>query len=115
MLIRQAYMMRLKPGGAEEYRRLHQHVPRQVLLDEAAAGAIEETIFEHDGILFGVSIVRDDQVWERARHSEACLQWALTLEPYLELGADGTAAVTPLTEIYHHRHAIPDAAGGNEA
>jgi L-rhamnose mutarotase len=101
-MIRQGFLLRLKPGGVEEYRRLHQHVPRDVELDEEAAGVISETIFEHDGMLFVSSVIRDEETWERARGSVASRQWAETLTPFLEMNPDGTVASTALTEVYHH-------------
>lgn len=107
-MIRQGFVLHVKPGGAEEYRRLHGDVPRQVELDEEAAGVIQETIFEHDGVLFVYSVIRDEATWDRARGSAASRQWAATLAPFLEMGPDGLPATTSLREVYHHeadRHA----------
>lgn len=101
-MIHQGFLLRLKPGGLEAYRRLHEAVPRQVELDEEAAGVISEIIFEHDGLLFVHSVIRDEATWDRARNSEASRRWAETLAPYLEMGPDGTVASTPLAEIYRH-------------
>jgi L-rhamnose mutarotase len=106
-MIRQGFLLHLKPGGVDEYRRLHGNVPRQVELDEEAAGVIQETIFEHDGVLFIYSVIRDGETWDRARGSEASRRWAETLEPFLEMGPDGLVESTPLTEVYHHEISRP--------
>jgi L-rhamnose mutarotase len=101
-MIRQGFLMRLKPGAAEEYRRWHRQVPRQVELDEEAAGVIQETIFIHGDTLFVFSVIEDEGTWDRARHSAASLRWAETMAPYLVTGDDGVVLATQLDEVYHH-------------
>ena len=101
-MIRQAFIMWLKPGGSEEYRRLHGEVPRQVELDEEAAGVVRETIWLRGEMLFVVSEVRDELTWERARHSLAGQEWAATLTPYLVMDDTGSVKTELLEEVYDH-------------
>ena len=101
-VIRQGFLLRLKPGAAAEYRRLHENVPNRVESDEEDAGVVQETIFIRGDDLFVFSVIRDEGTWDRARGSEASRAWAATLEPYLEMDEQGQVLSTPLEEVYHH-------------
>jgi L-rhamnose mutarotase len=101
-VIQEAFVMWLKPGGAEEYIRLHGDVPRQVLIDEEAAGVTREFIWRRGNMLFVFSELRDARTWERARSSEAARQWAVTLEPYLEMTESGEPKTEALELVYSH-------------
>ena len=112
-MIRQGFLLRLKPGVADEYRAWHQRVPRQVEIDEEAAGVIQETIFIHGDTLFVFSVIEDEGTWDRARHSPASLEWAQTMAPYLVTGDDGLVQTTTLDEVYHHVAPRPTSAGSD--
>ena len=101
-MIRKGFLLRLKPGAADEYRAWHQRVPRQVEDEEEAAGVIQETIFIHEDLVFVFSVLKDEGTWDRARNSPASVEWSENMARYLVAGSDGHMEVTPLAEVYHH-------------
>lgn len=98
--MRQAFLMRLRPGALPEYERLHGAVWPELEAEIRAAGIDHFSIFEADPILVVSSEVRDAGAWERLWTSPIHRRWGELMEPLLEFGEDGLIASTELREVY---------------
>lgn len=98
--MRAGFTLRLKPGGFDEYKRLHDNVWPELVSTFAENGITQVTIFHADSQLFIYSEIDDDEAWQRVWNLDIHLRWAKDLEPYMELAADGTPDSKDLTEIF---------------
>jgi len=98
---RTGFMLRLKPGGLEEYVRRHDVIWPELVAEMAAHGVEQVTIFHVDSKLFIYSEITDADAWQRLWNLDIHLRWAAELEPYLELAENGTPDASDLSEIFH--------------
>ncbi|MGI8702202.1 MAG: L-rhamnose mutarotase [Nocardioidaceae bacterium] len=99
--MRAGFMLRLKPGGIDEYIRRHDQMWPELIAEMEADGVEQVTIFNSGDTLLIYSEIADAQAWDRLWNKDIHLRWAAELEPYLQLAADGTPDSTGLTEIFH--------------
>ncbi|CAN5486155.1 L-rhamnose mutarotase [soil metagenome] len=102
-MIRQAFTMRLKPGGLAEYRRNHDEIWGELVAEIEQQGIAQITTFENDPVLFLYSEIHDADAWDRLWHSEVHDRWSEIMNPLMEFGADGLVDSTELREVFHLR------------
>lgn len=107
--MRAAFILKLKPGGLEEYKRLHEEIWPELVVELASHGIEQITLFVGEkGALFLSSEVKSEGAWERVWDTDIHMRWGERLKSCLELTEDGTPASEELTEIWHLK---PTAAG----
>ena len=100
-MIRRAFMMRLKPGGLEEYRRHHDAIWPELVAEIEKQGIAQITIFENDPLLFLYSEITDEEAWDRLWHSEIHVEWDEIMNPLLEYNEEGVVDSTEVREVFH--------------
>lgn len=103
-MIRRAFTMRLKPGAAGEYIRLHDGIPTEwtQLVDEIRRSGIAQiTTFQRGLELFLYSEIADEQAWDRLWHSDVHRSWAELMEPLMHLDENGIVEAGELKLIFH--------------
>ena len=100
---RVAFMMRIKPGTQEEYRRRHQQVWPELLADLKRAGCQNYSIYLHDTELFAYMEVDDFQsylaIMAASRASE---RWEAQMGDILIRETEADAGFPPvLEEVFH--------------
>jgi L-rhamnose mutarotase len=99
--MRAGFMLKLKPGGLDEYQRLHDEIWPELIEELARNGVRQVSIYAAGSSLFIYSEVDNEDSWETLWHTDVHLRWGAQLEPYLELDADGAPDSTDLREIFH--------------
>jgi L-rhamnose mutarotase len=98
--MRQAFVMRLKPGALPAYRDHHAAVWPELEAAMAAAGIERFSIFEADPILVISSEVTDHEAWPRLWATDVHQRWSEVMEPLLEVGPDGVIESVEMREVY---------------
>lgn len=98
--MRQAFLMRLKPGALDDYRRHHRAVWPELEQAMAEAGIERFSIFEADPVLVISSEVIDEGAWPRLWESDVHQRWSEVMEPLLEAGPDGAIESVEMREVY---------------
>jgi L-rhamnose mutarotase len=94
-------MLKLKPGGLEEYKRWHDEIWPELVSELARNGVRQVSIYVTGSSLFIYSEVDSEDSWEKLWHTDIHLKWGAALEPYLQLDAEGAPDSTDLVEIFH--------------
>ena len=100
-MIRRAFVMRLKPGGLDEYRRHHDEIWPELVAEIERQGIAQITIFQNDPTLFLYSEISDTEAWDRLWHSEIHDRWAELMNPLMEFRPDGIVDSSELREVFH--------------
>jgi L-rhamnose mutarotase len=100
-MLRRAFLMRLKPGALDEYKRNHDHIWPELVAAIKASGIATMTIFEQDPLLIMYSEIADEKAWDELWHSQIHDRWAEVMNPLMEFRADGLVDSQPVTEIFH--------------
>jgi L-rhamnose mutarotase len=100
-MIRRTFMMRLKPGALEEYKKRHDEIWPE-LVDEIRACGIKSMTTVVDGntlILF--SEIESDDAWARLWHSDVHRRWGEVMNPLMAFRDDGIVDSKDLVEVFH--------------
>ena len=97
------FVMRLRDGQADEYRRRHAAVWPELLADLSAAGARNYSIFLREPDLFGYLEVDDfERFREQMAASDANARWQPTMTALIDPLADPTTGFHQrLDEVFH--------------
>lgn len=98
---RQAFLLRLKPGGLAEYERHHREIWPELVAQIEQSGIARITIFENDPLVFMYSEILDEEAWNKLWHSEVHYRWAKVMSPLMHYRDDGIADATSLREIFN--------------
>ena len=101
--MRQAFVMRLKPGAFPAYRDYHRAVWPELEKEFVAAGIERLSIFEAAGTVIAASEVTDEGAWRRVRDSVVHQRWAAHMEPLLDVDDRGNIETNDMTELYHYQ------------
>lgn len=108
-LLREAFIVRLKPGCLAEWRRRHEVIWPELVEQERRCGVVQMTIFEADPILYVYSEVLERSSWDKLIQTEVHKRW---VEYMADLSAssldDSTVAREDLPEVFHRVY-IPEA------
>ena len=102
-MIRQALYLRLKPGMAAEYKRIHDEVPTKYAELAAAirdAGIYREVVFTADPVLIVYAEVSDPGAYPRLFATKVHEEWARLMAPMMEPGPDGLPDVQFMKNIW---------------
>jgi L-rhamnose mutarotase len=100
--MRAAFILKLKPGALEEYKRLHDEIWPELVSELANQGIEQITLFIKDEeTLVLYSEVKSQGAWDIMWNTDIHLRWGERLQSCLELTEQGTPASQELLEIWH--------------
>ena len=100
-MIRQAFMMKLKPGALAEYTRQHDALWPELAAKIRECGITTIATFEDDPYLFLFSEIEDDGAWARLWDTDVHKKWGEVMEPLMEFGADGKVQATFMRQVFN--------------
>jgi L-rhamnose mutarotase len=100
-MIRQAFVMKLKPGALAEYTRRHDELWPALAAKIRECGIRTIATFEDDSLLFLFSEVDDPEAWNRLWDSDIHKKWGEVMEPLLEFGEDGKVKAKFVRQIFN--------------
>jgi L-rhamnose mutarotase len=98
-----AFIMRLKAGQAEEYRRRHDGIWPELLALLKSAGISDYSIHldRETQVLFAVLWRDGEQQMEGLSIDPLMRRWWAHMADVMETNADGSPAVAPLETVFH--------------
>ena len=99
--IRRAFTMRLKPNSFAEYKRYHDEIWPELVMEIESCGIAQITTFESNEQLFLYSEIYDEKAWDNLWNSKIHDKWSECMTPLMRFGADGKVDAGPLREIFH--------------
>ena len=100
-MIRQAFVIRLKPGALEDYAREHSKMWPELVEEIRASGIKSITMVADDPLLFVFSEVESEDSWDRLWRSEVHMRWGEAMSRFLVFRDDGIVDSRPLREVFH--------------
>jgi L-rhamnose mutarotase len=100
-MIRQAFVLTLKPGAFAEYKRHHDEIWPELAAEIGASGIRQITTFLDEPRLILYSEVEDEGAWARLWDSAVHRRWGEVMAPLLEFGPDGKVAARFLPPIFN--------------
>jgi L-rhamnose mutarotase len=102
-MMRHAFVMKLKPGCAAEYKRRHDIIWPELSRELAAAGVSDYSIF-HDpqtGNLFAVQKLAEGHTAAQLPQTEIVKKWWAYMKDLMETNPDNSPVAVELTEVFH--------------
>jgi L-rhamnose mutarotase len=102
-MTRHAFMMQLKLGMVDEYRRRHDEIWPELAEAISAAGIYDYSIFldEETLVLFAVLKLRDDNSREALPHLPIMKKWWDYMAPLMEVEPGNRPKEWPLLPVFH--------------
>jgi L-rhamnose mutarotase len=100
-MVRQAFVMKLKPGALAEYTRHHDQLWPELADAIRACGIQKIATFADDPYLFLYSEVEDVGAWARLWDTEIHRKWGEIMEPLMEYGTDGKVKARFVQQVFN--------------
>lgn len=100
MAIRQAWVMRLRPGNEDEYKRRHDEIWPELLELMRRDGIHNYSIFRHGLTLFAY-LERDRPAPDGLPTDEVVWRWWRSMAPLMETNPDDSPVTEPVEEVFH--------------
>lgn len=102
-MIRNAFVMKLKPGFAAEYKKRHDAIWPELAKELAAAGISDYSIFldERTLFLFAVQKLTDHNTAAVLPQAAIVKKWWAYMQDIMETNPDHSPMALPLTEVFH--------------
>ena len=102
-MIRKAFVMKLNPGQAEEYRRRHSPIWPELESVLKEHGVSNYSIFLHPETLqlFAYAEIQDEARWNAIAQTDACARWWRHMADVMPSNPDGSPESTALDEMFH--------------
>ncbi len=102
-MIRNAFVMKLKPGFAAEYKKRHDEIWPELSRELKAAGVSDYSIFldERTLTLFAVQKLADGHTTAQLPHTAIVKKWWAYMADIMETNADHSPVALPLVEVFH--------------
>lgn len=100
---RQAFLMKLKPGCAAEYRRRHDAIWPELKRELRSAGISDYSIYldPSTGVLFAVQKLADDHTAAELPLTPVVQKWWKHMADLMEVQSDHSPVCLPLDEVFH--------------
>lgn len=98
--MRQAFVMKLKPGNEEIYKKKHDEIWPELVESLHEQGIRNYSIYLHGLTLFAY-LERETPPDPDRPHDDITLKWWKMMEPYMEYNDDGTPWQQPIDEMFH--------------
>jgi L-rhamnose mutarotase len=98
-----AFVMQLRPGCEEEYKRRHDEIWPELVEELRAAGISDYSIFLHPQTLqlFGVLKRTADHRMEQLPQTEVMQKWWRYMADIMDTEADHSPVSIPLEQVFH--------------
>jgi len=98
-----AFLMKLKPGVAVEYKKRHDEIWPELAAELKAAGVSDYSIFldEQTLTLFAVQKLSDDNTAGALPKTPIVRKWWDYMAPLMETNSDHSPLTSPLREVFH--------------
>lgn len=102
-MIRKSFVMQLKRGAEEEYRRRHNPVWEELEQTLRAHGVHHYSIFLHPETmqLFAYAEIEDEARWNAIAQTPVCRRWWNYMADLMEVNPDNSPCVMELGKMFH--------------
>ena len=102
-MIRKGFVMQLKSGAEEEYRRRHNPIWGELEETFRAYGVRNYAIFLHAETmeLFAYAEIEDEARWNAIAQTPVCRRWWNHMAELMEVNPDNSPRVLELSEMFH--------------
>ena|ERR1041384_408138 len=102
-MIRNAFVMKLKPGFEADYKRRHDQIWPELSAALKAAGISDYSIFldERTGFLFAVQKLTDVNTADQLPQAAIVKKWWAYMKDIMESNADNSPVAVALKEVFH--------------
>jgi L-rhamnose mutarotase len=103
LMMRQAFVMKLKLGFEEEYKRRHDAIWPELARELSAAGVSDYSIFldRRTGNLFAVQELADGNTADRLPQAAIVKKWWAYMKDIMETNPDNSPVAVELAEVFH--------------
>ncbi len=100
---RNAFIMKLKKGFESEYKKRHDNVWPELVLELKKAGISDYSIFldENTLTLFAIQELSDDNTAHKLPEKEVMRKWWNYMSDIMDVNTDNSPVCIPLKEVYH--------------
>ena len=99
--MRQAFIMKLKPGALKEYVHNHDNIWPELKAALRECGIHQISTFADEPYLFLYSEIADEGAWDRIWSTDIHKKWAELMEPLMEI-KDGKPDARFIKQIFHY-------------
>lgn len=100
-MIRRTFMMRLKPGALEEYKKRHDEIWPELVEEIRACGIRSMTTVVDGSTLVLFSEIETEDAWDKLWHSDIHMRWGEVMNPLMAFRDDGIVDSKDLVEVFH--------------
>jgi L-rhamnose mutarotase len=102
-MIRKAFLMTLKPGCEDEYKKRHDPIWPELEETLKKHGVHNYSIFldRSTDKLFAYAEIESEELWEEIAQTEVCRRWWTRMKDLMLTNADDSPAVVVLDEVFH--------------
>jgi L-rhamnose mutarotase len=102
-MIRKGFVMQLRPGHVDEYRRRHQPIWPELQEVLREHGVHNYSIFLHPQTLqlFGYAEIESDERWAAIAATPVCRRWWNYMEDLMATNPDASPVTVSLDEAFH--------------
>ena len=102
-MIRNAFLMKLKPGFEAEYKKRHDQLWPELAKELKAAGISDYSIFldPRTGFLFAIQKLSDNHTAAKLPHAAIVKKWWAHMKDIMDSNPDNSPVALPLVEVFH--------------
>lgn len=102
-MIRKAFVMFLRKGQEEEYKRRHNPIWPDLEMTLKAQGVHNYSIFLDPGAnrLFAYAEIEEEPRWQQIAQTEVCRRWWAAMKDLMETNPDSSPRAVELPEMFH--------------
>jgi len=102
-MIRQAFLMTLKPGRQDEYERRHNPIWPELQAVLKKHGVHNYSIFldRRTDQLFAYAEIESEQLWQQIAETETCRRWWSHMSELMLTNSDDSPVAVVLDEVFH--------------
>ena len=102
-MIRKAFLMTLKPGCEDEYKKRHNPIWPELQDTLRQHGVQNYSIFldRSTDRLFAYAEIDSEELWQQIAGTETCRRWWTRMKDLMLTNADASPAAVILDEVFH--------------
>jgi L-rhamnose mutarotase len=102
-MISKAFLMTLKPGHQEEYKKRHNPIwpELQDVLERHGVHSYSIFLERETDRLFAYAEIESEDLWKRIAETEVCRRWWAHMKDLMLTNADDSPEAVDLVEVFH--------------
>lgn len=100
-MIRQGFIMTIKPGAEEEYKRRHDEIWDAMVKVLKDAGVSNYSIFRSEQILFAYVELEDLERWNMLSENQTVREWWDYMADIMDVNADNSPVIRNLDQVFY--------------